>query len=312
MKTKTVKNKKPFKVRLKLEIKKNYILYIMVLPVLLYYILFSYIPMAGIQLAFKNYSIKKGIWGSPWAGLEHFRRFFSSYHFGQLMANTLTLSIYTMILGLVTPVLFALMLNYVRNKTWKKTIQMLTYLPYFISTVVMVGMLKMLLDGDGIVNTFLGKIGAGPFGFLTEPSMFSSVYAWSGAWQGLGFGAIIYIAALGGVDYQLHEAAIVDGASIWKRIWHIDLVEIRATIMVMTIMGLGGIINVGFEKVLLMQNNLNLSASNVISTYVYQIGMIQQDYSYSTAVGLFNSVISAILCLISNYTAKKTAGYSLW
>ena len=292
--------------------KKNWLLYLMSLPVMAYYICFSYIPMAGVQLAFKEFRIKDGIWGSPWGGFEHFERFFSSYNFKQLLANTLTISIYTLILGIVMPVIFALMLNYVRKERMKKTIQMLTYLPYFISTVVMVGMLEIFLGDRGMVNSVLGKLGAEPIGFLTTPSMFADVYAWSGTWQGLGFSSVMFVSALAGVDYELHEAAIVDGASKWRRIWHIDLVAIRSLIMLVLILNLGSVINVGYEKVLLMQNPLNMAASDVISTYVYRLGVLQQDYGYSTAVGLFNSLISVALILASNTIAKKTCNYSLW
>lgn len=292
--------------------KKNWLLYLMSLPVMAYYICFSYIPMAGVQLAFKEFRIKDGIWGSPWVGFEHFERFFSSYNFKQLLANTLTISIYTLILGIVMPVIFALMLNYVRKERMKKTIQMLTYLPYFISTVVMVGMLEIFLGDRGMVNSVLGKLGAEPIGFLTTPSMFADVYAWSGTWQGLGFSSVMFVSALAGVDYELHEAAIVDGASKWRRIWHIDLVAIRSLIMLVLILNLGSVINVGYEKVLLMQNPLNMAASDVISTYVYRLGALQQDYGYSTAVGLFNSLISVALILASNTIAKKTCNYSLW
>ena len=226
--------------------------------------------------------------------------------------NTIVLAVYSILLNLITPILFAIMLNYVRSVRWKKTLQMVTYLPYFISTVVLVGMLNLFLDEDGVVNGILQLFGANPMNFLTSPKLFKHVYAWSGAWQSLGFSSIIYIAALSGVDYQIHEAAIMDGASKWRRIWHIDLVEIRSTIMVLLVMSLGGILGVAFEKVLLMQNQLNFSASDVISTYVYRVGILQQDYGYSTAVGLFNSVISLILVLLSNILAKKLAGYSLW
>ena len=202
--------------------------------------------------------------------------------------------------------------NYVRKERMKKTIQMLTYLPYFISTVVMVGMLEIFLGDRGMVNSVLGKLGAEPIGFLTTPSMFADVYAWSGTWQGLGFSSVMFVSALAGVDYELHEAAIVDGASKWRRIWHIDLVAIRSLIMLVLILNLGSVINVGYEKVLLMQNPLNMAASDVISTYVYRLGVLQQDYGYSTAVGLFNSLISVALILASNTIAKKTCNYSLW
>ena len=268
--------------------------------------------MYGVVIAFQNFSPRRGIWGSPWVGWEHFERFFSAYNFTSLLTNTLVLAVYSIILNLLTPIVFAIMLNYVRSVRWKKTLQMVTYLPYFISTVVLVGMLNLFLGENGAVNGILGLFGAEPVGFLTSPGLFKHVYAWSGAWQSLGFNSIIYIAALSGVDYQVHEAAIMDGASKWRRIWHIDLVEIRSTIMVLLVMSLGGILGVAFEKVLLMQNQLNFSASDVISTYVYRVGILQQDYGYSTAVGLFNSVISLILVLISNVLAKKLAGYSLW
>ncbi len=306
------KKKKAFLVRFFMDVKKNYFLYILLLPVVTYYVLFSYIPMAGVQLAFKEFSVKKGIWGSEWVGFEHFERFFFGYNFERLLKNTLGMSLYALILGLIMPILFALMLNYVRSKKWKKTLQMVTYLPYFISTVVMVGILSLFLGQDGLVNSILVHLGVTPIGFMTSPTLFKAVYAWSGAWQGLGFNSIMYIAALAGVDFELHEAAIVDGASKWRRIWHIDLPEIKMTILVVMITSLGGIINVGFEKVLLMQNDLNFAASDVISTYVYRVGLVQNDYGYSTAVGLFNSVISTIMIILSNLTAKKVAGYSLW
>jgi putative aldouronate transport system permease protein len=306
------KKKDSFIRRLLLDIKKDYVLYIMIIPVVVYYILFAYVPMAGIQLAFKNYSIKKGIWGSDWVGLEHFQRFLSGYNFKSLLTNTITLSLYSLILGIITPIIFALFLNYVKSSKWKKVMQMVTYLPYFISTVVMVGILHLFLGEIGMFNNILEIFGLKSIPFLTEPNLFKSVYAWSGAWQGLGFSSIIYIASFAGVDYGLHEAAIMDGASKWRRVWHIDLVEVRPTIILMVIMGLGGIINVGFEKVLLMQNQLNFASSDVISTYVYRIGLVQSDYGYSTAVGLFNGVISSVLLIVSNRAAKKTVNYSMW
>ncbi len=197
-----MKQKRPFWKRLGLDLRKNYILYIMILPAVIYYILFAYVPMAGIQLAFKEYSIKRGIWGSPWVGWEHFERFFSAYNFTSLLTNTLVLAVYSIILNLLTPIVFAIMLNYVRSVRWKKTLQMVTYLPYFISTVVLVGMLNLFLGENGAVNGILGLFGAEPVGFLTSPGLFKHVYAWSGAWQSLGFNSIIYIAALSGVDYQ--------------------------------------------------------------------------------------------------------------
>lgn len=303
---------KKFLRRLGKDLKTNWILYVMILPVIVYYVLFSYVPMAGIQLAFKKYRIKDGIWGSPWIGFDHFERFFSSYNFSTLILNTLAISIYCLIIGAVVPVLFSVLINYVRSKKWKKTLQMVTYLPYFISNVVMVGMLGIFLGDSGIINVLLEKIGLEAVPFLSSGKLFRDVYAWSGVWQGLGYSSVIYIAALSGVDQQIHEAAIVDGASIWRRIWHIDLVELRPTILVLFIMSLGNVINVGYEKVLLMQNSLNTSTSEILSTYIYKVGLINSDYGFSTAVGLFNSLVSMVLLVIANKVSKKLAGYSLW
>ena len=294
------------------DLRTNWILYVMILPVIVYYVLFSYVPMAGIQLAFKKYRIKDGIWGSPWIGFDHFERFFSSYNFSTLIMNTLAISVYCLIIGAVVPVVFSVLINYVRRKKWKKTLQMVTYLPYFISNVVMVGMLGIFLGDSGIVNVLLEKIGLEAVPFLSSGKLFRDVYAWSGVWQGLGYSSVIYIAALSGVDQQIHEAAIVDGASIWRRIWHIDLVELRPTILVLFIMSLGNVINVGYEKVLLMQNSLNTSTSEILSTYIYKVGLINSDYGFSTAVGLFNSLVSMVLLVIANKVSKKLAGYSLW
>ena len=306
------KGKNSFLLRLMKDLKTNYILYLMILPVAAYYLLFSYVPMTGIQLAFKNYRIKDGIWGSPWVGLAHFRRFFSSYNFSTLIWNTLAISLYCLIIGAVIPVLFSVLINYIRSSKWKKTLQMVTYLPYFISTVVLVGMLGIFLGDSGIINVFLEKLGMGSVPFLSSGKLFRHVYAWSGAWQGLGYSSVIYIAALSGVDQQIHEAAIVDGASIWRRIWHIDLMELRPTMLVLLIMSLGSLINVGYEKVLLMQNSLNTSTSEILSTYIYKVGLINSDYGFSTAVGLFNSLVSMVLLLLANRVSKKLAGYSLW
>lgn len=304
--------KKSFWARLGRDIRVNYILYLMMVPVAAYFIIFHYIPMAGIQLAFKNYQIKAGIWGSPWVGLKHFKRFFASYNFGSLLKNTISISLYSLLAGAAIPILFSLMINYVRSSRWKKTLQMITYLPYFISNVVLVGMLAIFLGDNGIVNVALNALGAEGIPFLSSGNLFRSVYTWSGVWQGLGFSSVIYIAALAGVDMQLHEAAIVDGASIWQRIWHIDLMEIRPTIFVVFIMGLGGVINVSYEKILLMQNPLNLATSEVLSTYTYKMGLINSDYGFSTAVGLFNSLVSMLLLFWANRTTRKLAGYSIW
>ena len=299
--------------RLGADMKKNYILYFMILPVVAYYLIFAYLPMYGVQLAFKDYSIREGIWGSQFVGLENFRRFFSNYNFRVLIFNTIGISLYNLAVGFPVPIVFALLLNYLRQKFLKKTVQMVSYAPYFISTVVMSGMLIIFLNPDtGIFNVIRHIFGISSLDFLAKPRLFKSIYVWSGVWQSMGFSSIIYISALSGVDYQLHEAAIVDGASKLKRIWHVDLPSIKPTIMMLFILNMGQIMNVGFEKVFLLQNSLNFKASDVIATYVYRVGLVNNDYSYSTAVGLFNSVINLLLVIVANKVSRKLTEESLW
>lgn len=308
----TLKNKNFF-LRLGTDMKKNYILYFMILPAAAYYVIFAYVPMYGVQLAFKDYNIRLGIWGSEFVGLEHFARFFSNYNFRTLIVNTIGISVYNLIVGFPIPIAFALMLNYLKQKHLKKTVQMVSYAPYFISTVVMSGMLIIFLNPDtGIFNAIRSFFGIPSLDFLAKPELFKSIYVWSGVWQGMGFSSIIYISALSGVDYQLHEAAIVDGASKLKRIWHVDLPSIKPTIMMLFILNMGQIMNVGFEKVFLLQNSLNFTASDVISTYVYRVGLVNNDYGYSTAVGLFNSAINLVLIIAANKFSKKLTEESLW
>lgn len=295
------------------DIKRNYILYLMILPVVIYYIIFAYVPMYGIQLAFKDYIIKKGIWGSPWVGFEHFTRFFSNYSFSLLIKNTIGISLYSLVVGFPIPIIFALMLNYLKHLRLKKVVQMISYAPFFISTVVMCGMIIIFLQPDtGVFNSIRSFFGLESISFLSKPSYFKSIYVWTGVWQGLGWSSIIYISALSGVDYELHEAAIVDGATKIRRIWHIDLPTIKPTIIMLMILNMGQIMNVGFEKIFLLQNSLNFSSSDVISTFVYRVGLINSDYGYSTAVGLFNSLINLVLIVIANQIAKKATSESLW
>ena len=236
-------------VRLLKDMRKNWILYVMILPVVVYYIIFAYAPIYGIQLAFKDYIVKKGIWGSPWIGMENFTRFFSSYNFGLLLKNTIGISVYSILVGFPIPIIFALMLNYLKNKYLKKTVQMVSYAPYFISTVVMCGMITIFLNPDtGIFNTIRGFFGMESVDFLGKPELFKSIYVWTGVWQGMGWSSIIYISALSGVDYQLHEAAIVDGANKLQRILHVDLPSIKPTIVMLLILQMGSLMSVGFEK----------------------------------------------------------------
>ena len=305
--------KESFGARLLKNMRKNWILYLMITPVLLYYIIFSYVPMYGVLLAFKDYKIKLGILGSPWVGFEHFQRFFSAYNFKRLLMNTVGLSVYGMIAGFPIPIIFALMLNYLRHHKLKKAVQMVSYAPYFISTVVICGMISIFMSQDsGIFNVIRGFFGMEPVDFLAKPEWFKHIYVWSGIWQGMGWSSIIYISALAGVDYEMHEAAIVDGATKIQRMIHIDLPSIKPTILMRFILQMGGLLGVGFEKVYLLQNSLNRSAASVISTYVYEVGLVNSDYGYSTAVGLFNSVISLVLVVTANQLSKKFAGESLF
>ena len=292
---------------------RDYELYILIIPVFAYFIIFHYLPMIGIQLAFKEFDPRTGIFGSEWVGLKYFQRFINSYDFSRIIKNTLGISLYSLAVGFPAPIVLALMLNEVVNKPFRKIVQTVTYAPHFISTVVFVGMLITFLSpSSGIINILLQKIGLAPIHFMQNPDYFKTIYVFSGIWQGAGCGSIIYIAALSSVDPELYEAAYVDGITKIKKIWHIDLPCILPTILIMFILQIGNLMNVGFEKVFLMQNNMNVSSSQVISTYVYNVGLIGVQYSYSTAIGLFNAIINFILLAITNLVVKKSGGMSLW
>lgn len=297
------------------KIRKGWRLYALLALPLLYIIVFKYAPMYGAQIAFKNFIVTKGILGSEWVGFKHFIRFFHSYEFWRLMSNTIVLSVYSLVAGFPFPILLALSLNYVRNKFFQKSVQLVTYAPHFISIVVMVGIILEMLDPrNGIVNTVLKLLGMNTVNFMGVPEYFKSIYVWSGIWQSVGFGCIIYLAALSGIDPSLHEAAVVDGATKLQRMWHIDIPGIMPIAIIMLIMNTGHMLDVGFEKVLLMQNPLNLRTSEVIDTYVYKVGLASQamNYSYSSAIGLFKSVINLILLILVNKIAQKTKQASLW
>lgn len=291
----------------------NYDLYIMLLPVVAYFVIFQYLPMYGIQIAFKQFSGARGIWGSPWVGLAHFERFFKSPFFVQTVGNTIMISLYSLTFGFPAPILLALMMNEVRSNAFRRTVQTVTYAPNFISTVVIVGMLQLFLSPQaGFVNKALGLLGIEPVRFMYEAGWFKTIYVFSGIWQSAGWGSIIYMAALSGIDPQLHEAAIMDGAKRLQRIWHINLPGILPTAVIMLILSCGSIMSVGFEKVFLMMNDLTRSAAEVISTYVYRAGLIQKEYSFASAVGLFNSVVNFALLVIVNALARKMGDTSLW
>lgn len=287
---------------------------VLLIPVALL-IIFSYGPMYGVQIAFKDFKVRQGIWGSEWVGMKHFNNFWGTYNFKRLITNTLTLSVYSLIAGFPIPILLALMLNECGNLKYKKAVQMITYAPHFISTVVMCSIVLLVVTSanNGILNNMLAALGATErVDFITKPNYFAHIYVWSGVWQSMGYGSIIYIAALAGIDPSLHEAAMVDGASKIKRIWHIDIPGIMPTITILLILNVGSLMNVGYEKVLLLQNDLNMSASDIIATYVYRQGLEAAQYSFSSAVGLFNSVVNTILLVTVNFITKKLGETSLF
>lgn len=297
------------------ELQKNWILFLLILMPVVYFIIFEYVPMYGVTLAFKNYKIKLGIMGSPWTDpiFKHFKRFFDSYSFKMLISNTLGISLYSILVGFPLPIVLALLLNYLRSKRLKKAVQMVSYAPHFISTVVICSMLTLFTaPKTGIFNILLRPFGWEDVNWLAKPEWFKSIYVWSGIWQGVGWDAIIYLSALAGVDYEMHEAAILDGATKLQRIIHIDLPTIIPTIVMLFILRMGSIMGVGFEKVFLLQNDLNYTASATISTFVYEVGLIDHDYSFSTAVGLFNNVVNVILLVSANWFSKRAFKESLW
>jgi len=298
---------RPFKL-----MKRNWDLYLLMVPVMLYFVIFEYAPMYGVQIAFKDFMARFGIGGSPWVGFKHFERFFDSYYFERLMLNTLGIGVYELLVGFPIPILLALMINEVRSSKFKRTVQTVTYAPHFLSTVVVVGMLFLFLSNTGIVNQLLRLFGIEPISFMTEPGWFKTLYVFSGVWQQMGWSSIVYLAALAAVDPQLHEAARVDGASRLRRIWHINLPGIMPTIVILLILNVGRILSVGFEKVFLMQNELNMQTSDVISTYVYRTGIMGAQYSYSAAIGLFNSVVVFVMLVLVNWIARKVNETSLW
>lgn len=285
---------------------------IIAIPVI-YAFVFAYIPMGGIIIAFKDYSIRKGILGSSWVGFKYFIQFLTSTNSVLVIKNTLILGIYTLVVNFPIPILLAIGINEVRNRFFKKTVQMVTYAPYFISVVVLVGMMMQMMDlRSGIINVILQKIGMSPVNFFGEAGMFRSLYVWSGVWQTAGYSSIIYVAALAGVSPELQEAAIVDGASRIKRILHVDIPAIMPTIIIMLIFRCADIVSIGMDKIFLMQNDLNASVSEVISTFVYKVGVVNANFGFSTAAGLFQSVVSFALLVAVNAICKKVTETSLW
>lgn len=298
------------------QVRNRWQLYLLLIIPVTYLIIFNYVPIGGLVIAFKDYNIRDGIWDSPWVGIDNFKRFLESYKFSIVLKNTLVLSLYSLAITFFAPIIFALLLNAMPGRKYKKTIQTVTYIPYFISTVVMVGLIWQILNNrsglyGSLYTLFFNKTAPN---ILAEGKLFKHIYVWSDVWQNTGYQAIIYIAALSGVDQTLYEAAEMDGASRFQRVLYIDIPCILPTASIMLILAVGNIMNVGYEKVLLMQNDLNLNFSEIISTYVYKVGLTsgKNDFSLSTAISLFNSVINFILLSISNWGSRKLGGSSIY
>jgi len=305
----------PIQVRKASKLKKilsNYQLYLFLLPALVYFIVFHYVPMYGILIAFKDFVATKGIMGSPWVGFKHFERFFDSYQFWILIKNTLGLSVIQLIVGFPLPIFLALMMNQIRSDKYKRFVQTVVYAPHFISVVVLAGMIYVFFSNNGLINNLILIFGGDPISFMAKPDWFKPLYIASGVWQETGWAAIIYLAALAGVSPELHEAAVMDGANKWQRIFHVDIPAIMPTAVILLILNVGNIMNIGFEKAYLLQTPMNQPAAEIIPTYVYKMGLQQAQYSFAAAVGLFNSVINLVLLVLVNKFAKKLSGTGLW
>ena len=296
-------------------IMRHWQLYLLMLLPIIWVIMFRYVPIWGSQIAFKDYKLALGVEGSPWAEpiYKHFLKFFKSNQFSRLMINTVGLSLYNILAGIFPPIILAIALNYCSSRFFSKTVQLVTYMPYFISTVLVVSILTQMLSLSGAVNKMIVAMGGTPIQFLSKPEWFKTLYVFSELWQKTGYNAVVYIAALAAISPELHEAAIVDGANIWQRILHVDIPGIMPTMITLTILACGRILTMGYEKVLLMQNLQNMRASDVISTYVYRIGIAEgMQFSYSTAIGLFQSVVSLMMLTLVNGISRKVSDSSLW
>lgn len=294
------------------DLRSNPLLYLMLLPVIAYYITFHYVPMYGALIAFKDYSPRLGILGSPWVGFEHFRSFFEGLYFWRVLKNTVLISFFDLLFGFPAPIILALLLNEVRITGFKRTVQTLTYMPHFISLVVVCGIIKEFTSSDGLVNDIIAFFGGERLSMLLEPSYFRTLFISSGIWQNIGWGTIIYLAALAGIDPEQYEAARIDGAGRWKQMVHITLPGILPTIVILFILNIGHLMNVGSEKVILLYNPSTYETADVISSYVYRVGLQEFNYSFSSAVGLFNSVINFSLVIFSNWMSRRLNGSGLW
>lgn len=294
-------------------VKRDRFFYLLLIPFVLWYLMFAYKPMYGLQIAFKEFSVFKGIAASPWIGFDHFITFFQSPYFIRTLVNTLLISLYSLIWGFPAPIILALLLNEVRNVLFKKAVQTLTYLPHFISVVVVAGIVtNFLAPSNGLVNIMMAKLGFEKIYFLTVPEYFRTILISMNIWKEAGFGAILYIAALSGINPELYEAAVIDGANKWKQVWHVTLPGILPTVMIMLILRIGNILDVGYEAIILLYQPATYETADVISTYMYRAGIREGQYDLTTAVGLFNSAVGLVLVIAANKLSKKFTESGLW
>lgn len=304
--------RKPRRQAWRQELSKNRYLYLMALPVAAFFIVFCYFPMYGVLIAFEQYSPIKGVFGSKWVGFEHFANFFESYYFWRLIRNTFLINLYDLIFNFPAPIIFALLLNEVRRPGFKRTVQTITYMPYFISLVVVVGLLKEMTTSDGFIMDFLTLFGMERVNLMGYPEYFRALFVGSNIWQGLGFSSILYLSAISSIDPTLYEAATMDGAGRFKRVIHITLPGIFSTIITLFILRMGSMMAVGYEKIILMYNPVTMETADVISSFVYRKGLIDSDYAFATAIGLFNSVLNCAFLILGNYLSRRFAKRSLW
>ncbi len=298
--------------RAKKDWKRNKSLYLLVVPVLLFYICFHYKPMYGAIIAFQDYNPRKGISGSEWVGFQQFIRFFNSPYFGRLLRNTLLLSVYGIIFGFPMPIILALLLNELKAEKYKKVVQTVTYLPHFISMVVVTGIIKDFTQSTGLINDIVVMLGGERTSLIMNPNLYRTIYIVSDIWQGIGWGSIIYLSALSGVAQDLYEAAAIDGAGRWKQMLHVTLPGIAPTIVIQLILRVGQLLGSGYEKTILLYNEATYETADIIGSYIYRVGILERDWSYSTAIGLFNSAINLVLLVITNKISRKLSETSLW
>ncbi|OCT15470.1 sugar ABC transporter permease [Paenibacillus pectinilyticus] len=304
--------KKRFTLGMWTDIRRNKLLYVMLVPILLYYVIFHYVPMYGAIIAFKDFSPRLGIWGSQWVGFDHFQQFFTGPYFWRTIKNTILISFYQLLFGFPAPIVLALLLNELKHALFKRTVQTVTYMPHFISLIVICGILKDFTSSEGVINDIIAFFGGERSTFLLEPSLFRTVYVSSGIWQNIGWGTIIFLAALTGIDQEQYEAAKIDGAGRWKQMTNVTLPGLMPIIVILLILDIGRMMNVGFEKIILLYNPGTYETADVISSYVYRVGLQDFNYSFSSAVGLFNSVINFVLLISANWLSRKFNDTSLW